>query len=135
MPARPPAHLSLGARGEATAARFLERAGLTVLERNWRWKQWELDMVCREGDTLVFVEVKTRGPGSLAAPAEAVDGRKQAKLGKADAQYLSKNKLWDSPCRFDVVCVRVGDGGEEIEHVRDAFSPALGGGHAAWQPW
>lgn len=130
-----PAHLRLGERGEAAAARFLEGRGLRVLARNWRFRQWELDMVCREGDTLVFVEVKTRGPGSLAAPADAVDFRKQARLGKAAAQYLSKNSLWDKPCRFDLVSVLVTERGEEIEHVRDAFSPALGGGHTAWQPW
>lgn len=130
-----PAHLTLGRRGEEAAARHLARAGLTILERNWRWKQWELDMVCREGDTLVFVEVKTRGPGSLASPADGLDRRKQAKLGKAAAQYLSRHKLWDAPCRFDLVSVLAGPHTEEIEHVRDAFAPPLGGGHAAWQPW
>ena len=130
-----PAHLTLGARGEEAAARFLERAGLHILERNWRWKQWELDLICEEGDTLVFVEVKTRGPGSLAAPADALDQAKQAKLGKAAAQYLSKHKAWERPCRFDLASVRITESGEEIEHVRDAFSPSLGGGHAAWQPW
>lgn len=131
----PAGHLSLGARGEEAAARFLERAGLRLLERNWRWKQWELDLICEEGETLVFAEVKTRGPGSLAAPADALNAAKQAKLFKAAAQYLSKHKAWERPCRFDLVSVRITESSEEIEHVRDAFSPPLGGGHAAWQPW
>lgn len=131
----PAGHLSLGARGEEAAARFLERAGLRLVERNWRWRQWEIDLICEEGETLVFAEVKTRGPGSLAAPSDALDAAKQAKLFKAAAHYLSKRKAWERPCRFDLVSVRITEHGEEIEHVRDAFSPPLGGGHAAWQPW
>ena len=88
-----------------------------------------------ESQRKVFAEVKTRGPGSLAAPADALNAAKQARLFKAAAQYLSKHKAWERPCRFDLVSVRILESGEEIEHVRDAFSPPLGGGHAAWQPW
>ncbi len=133
MPAR---HLILGAEGEEAACRHLVQAGYAIRHRNWRHGGLELDIVCERDPYLVFVEVKTRGPGSLGGAAQAVDGRKQGKLVKAAAFYLSKHRLWDRPCRFDVVAVIPGPQGPVIEHVEDAFDAhALRGGHASWQPW
>ncbi|MEZ7197614.1 YraN family protein [Pseudodesulfovibrio karagichevae] len=94
-----------GAPGEDAAARYLESRGFKVLHRNWRFHQWELDLVCRDRDTVVFVEVKTRRAGSMGAPGEALTRKKQARLIKAASHYLTEHDLWDEPCRFDLASV------------------------------
>jgi putative endonuclease len=130
-------HLSTGRSGEEAAARYLKRAGYRILERNWRHKSWELDLVCQDGDTLVFVEVKTRDAGSLARPDQALDQTKRARLTRAASHYLSSKQAWERPCRFDLVSlVRSGED-FQLEHVENAFdiAPSLGGGHTHWQPW
>ncbi len=110
-----------GDLGEDAAARYLESRGLRVLDRNWRHRQWELDLVCRDGDTLVFVEVKTRAAGSMATPADALTHKKQARLVKAASQYLTKNDLWDMPCRFDLAGVIDTGRSMDVEHIENAF--------------
>ena len=137
MPARPlmPGHLRRGRLGEDAAREFLVAKGMAVLSRNWRGRRGELDLVCRHGDTLVFVEVKTRDRAGMAAPFEALTPEKRRRLVRAAEEYLSANKAWDSPCRFDLVSVTMGgDGrGPEVEHIENAF--VLEGGRGGWQPW
>ncbi|EGB15911.1 Uncharacterized protein family UPF0102 [Pseudodesulfovibrio mercurii] len=94
-----------GDLGEDAAARYLEARGFRVLARNWRFHQWELDLICRDRDTVVFVEVKTRRAGSMGAPGEALTRKKQARLIKAASHYLTEHDLWDEPCRFDLASV------------------------------
>lgn len=110
-----------GDKGEEAAARFLRERGFTVLERNWRFRQWELDIVCRDGDTLVFVEVKTRKIGGMGIPADALDHGKRTRLVKAASHYLSRNDAWDEPCRFDFVAVVDCGTTMNVEHVENAF--------------
>ena len=130
-------HLNLGRRGEEAAVAYLESRGYVVLERNWRHRQLELDVVCRDADTIIFVEVRTRGEGSLAAAGQTLDEAKMSKLRKAASHYLSENELWDSPCRFDFVAVTAAGGELAIEHVEDAFGADLSShsGDSSWQPW
>ena len=127
----------LGQRGEEAAARHMTRHGLRILARNWRQGQLELDMVCAEGDTLVFVEVKTRQAAGLAAPADALTPRKRAALRRAAQAWLNAHDAWQHPCRFDVVSVLCQDQTLTLEHYPHAFdfSSPVGGGNAAWQPW
>lgn len=134
MPAR---HLKRGASGEDAAARHLAARGYALKHRNWRHAQLELDIVCMDGPTLVFVEVKTRDAGGMATPADGLTHAKQERLCRAAAAYLSEHGLWDLPCRFDFVAVTAAEDGFEVEHVPDAFqwSPSLRGGDASWQPW
>jgi len=110
-----------GDLGEDAAARHLESKGLRVLERNWRFHQWELDLICRDGDTIVFVEVKTRKENSMAAPADALTRKKQARLVKAASHYLTKKDLWDCPCRFDLAGVTATATSMDVEHTENAF--------------
>jgi len=110
-----------GDLGEDAAARYLETLGFCVLERNWRFRQWELDLICRDGDTIVFVEVKTRGAGAMGTPADALDRKKQARLVKAASQYLSRNDLWDEPCRFDLAAVIDTGTSMDVDHIENAF--------------
>lgn len=130
-------HLKTGRAGEDAAAEFLRTKGLKVVVRNWRSGGLELDLICRDGDTLVFVEVKTRGRGSLGRPSDGLGGAKQAKLARAASLYLSETDSWDAACRFDLVSVTETGEGMRLEHLPHAFdlTAALGGGHATWQPW
>ena len=126
-----------GDAGEDAAALFLQQAGFRVLARNWRQGRLELDIVCREGDVLVFVEVKTRAAGGMLLPGEAVTPRKRATLFRAARAWLAAHDDWDAPCRFDVVCVTRRADTFTVEHIPHAFdiSPFVDGGHTAWQPW
>jgi len=119
--AKPPPARRTGDLGEDAAARYLESRGLRVLDRNWRFRQWELDLVCRDRDTIVFVEVKTRRAGSMASPADGLTPGKRARLVKAASHYLTAKRLWDAPCRFDLAAVTDAGTSMDVEHIENAF--------------
>lgn len=132
-----PAHLNLGRKGEEAARKLLQRNGMELLDCNWRSGRLELDIVCRDGDTVVFVEVKTRSGSTYGGPAAALTPAKQHTLCRAARAWLAAHDAWSSPCRFDVVCiVREGDT-LHLEHCRHAFEcePSVDSGNATWQPW
>lgn len=108
----------VGAAYEEKVCAFLKEKGLLILERNFRVRQGEIDVIAKEGDTLVFVEVKYRKNPSRGLPEEAVDFRKQRQISKVALFYLAFRRLpLSTPCRFDVVAVC----GEEIRWIPDAF--------------
>ncbi|MBI4424453.1 MAG: YraN family protein [Elusimicrobia bacterium] len=109
--------IDVGALAEGRAAAFLESLGLTVLHRRFRCRAGELDLVARDGETIVFVEVKARGGDAFGSPEEAVDGPKRRRLARAAAVYLAQRGLAEAPARFDVVAVTP----EGIRHLPDAF--------------
>jgi len=112
----------LGNAAEDAAAAFLERAGLRVLERNVRFRHGEIDLVCREADVLVFVEVKCRTSRWGDDPAAAVSPLKQWRLTRLARHYLKWRHLGEPRCRFDVVAVVADDGQvRAIRHLRSAF--------------
>jgi len=114
--------VELGRRGEELAARYLTGIGFRILQRRFRTRSGEIDLVAEEGDTLAFIEVKTRSSAVCGAPAEAVDRRKQARLTRAAEVYLARTGQYEAACRFDVVEVWDEPGGNSrIEHIRDAF--------------
>lgn len=100
-------NVELGRRGEEAAARYLDRAGLEVLERNWTCPAGEADIIARDGCTVVFIEVKTRTGIDKGFPAEAVTPEKRARYEKIAAWYLSKYEYVDVPVRFDVIALIV----------------------------
>jgi putative endonuclease len=116
----------LGDRGEREAARHLKRKGFKILLRGYRITQGEIDLIARDGDVLVFVEVKSRRQG---APAEAVTPEKQRRLSLAALHFLKQHGLLDQRCRFDVVAIVWPEGREprSIEHLTNAFE-AVGRG-------
>ena len=134
---KPTPHLALGRRGEDAAAAILLRAGMHILDRNWREGRLELDLVCKDGDTVVFVEVKTRATAGRGGPEGALTQAKQRSLSRAAQAWLAAHEAWDTPCRFDVVALVACDGTFSAEHYRHAFdfAPSLDSGHAPWQPW
>ena len=113
---------SSGNRGEAEVAKYLRKKGYILLASQWRCRFGELDLVARDRQgTVCFVEVKLRSAGSIALPREFVDGRKQERLRKAAASYLSTHEL-DVPARFDVAEVYQENNGElRIEYLENAF--------------
>ncbi|MDD4701151.1 MAG: YraN family protein [Desulfovibrio sp.] len=131
------AHLQLGKEGEDAAAILLTRKGYALLDRNWRKARLELDMVCRDGDTIVFVEVKTRGSDKFGGPTSAISLSKQRTLCRAARAWLAAHAAWDQPCRFDVICALRDGSTLHLEHFCHAFDcpPALDSSHSSWQPW
>ena len=113
---------TLGRAAEDAAARHLGRAGFTVLDRNVRLGHGEIDLVCRDGDVLVFVEVKCRHASWGDTPAAAVSWHKQRRLTRLAQHYLKWRRLDGVRCRFDVVSVTVDEvGAPRIVHIRNAF--------------
>jgi putative endonuclease len=119
----------LGEEGERAAARFLRRKGFRIVERRARNRYGEIDLVALDGETIVFVEVKTRGAADRGAPFDAVTPDKQRTLTRAAMAYLKRQGWLERRCRFDVVSVVWPDGAArpEIEHFAHAFE-AVGRG-------
>ncbi len=117
-----PAGKDTGPRGEEIAVAYLQQKGYSIVERNYRLRFGEIDIIARDGETIVFVEVKTRKSIRFGSPFDAVDLRKQKKMSRVALAYLSSCRLLDSPARFDVVAVLLRRGSQpEVEIVQDAF--------------
>lgn len=108
-----------GRAAEQLAARFLEARGLVILKRNFRCRAGEVDLIARDGSTLVFVEVRLRAGRAFGGAAASVDTRKQAKVLRAAQYYLAGRP--EQPCRCDVIALdRLA--ADRIEWIRDAFA-------------
>jgi putative endonuclease len=112
---------ALGKWGEDQAEIYLKRKGLQIIARNWRTAQGEIDLVARDGRTLVFVEVRTRSGQSFGLPAESVDWRKRRKLREMALCYLQREGMRTPAIRFDVIGVLCVKGTPEIIHIEQAF--------------
>ena len=113
----------LGDRGEDAAVKFLKKKGLVIVKRNWRSPSGEVDIIARDGEVLVFIEVKSRGRSSYVSAVESVDSRKQKRITRAALHYISMLNDHEGPplVRFDVICVSGGLKPEVEEHIDDAF--------------
>ncbi len=121
MPDRLPGHppdkkARLGKSAEQQAVKYLEKQGYTIVCRNFRIRQAEIDIIARHEGWLVFVEVKARSSRLFGGPAEAVDIRKQDRIVKAARGYMAFKKT-ELPARFDVITI----GPDGLEHIKDAF--------------
>ena len=114
---------ALGQTGEAAAVRYLRRHGLVILARNLRSRLGEIDLLARDGSTLVFVEVKARRGLSGDPPEAGVDARKRARLIRLALGYLAAHRFGERSCRFDVVGVSLDEAGgvTGVRHLRHAF--------------
>ena len=110
----------LGKEGERQAALFLQKQGLVIVERNFRTRSGEIDLVARDKKELVFVEVKTRSGTTFGSVLEAVDSRKCRQIVRVATEYLVKNGGFDQPARFDVIGILISDM-VHIEHIKNAF--------------
>lgn len=107
----------VGAHYEREAGKYLAERGYEILEYNFRCRLGEIDIIARDGEYLVFCEVKYRWGAGQGDPMEAVDLRKQRRISKCAAYYLMRRGLCDTLCRFDVVSVKDG----KIRLIRNAF--------------
>jgi putative endonuclease len=110
----------LGKAGEDRAAQFLAQRGYRIIERNYRTKSGEIDLIALHEGFVVFVEVKTRTSDAFGAPELAVDFRKQQRMVKAALGYINYKKLHQVPCRFDVVAITAATG-KGVELIQNAF--------------
>ncbi len=118
-----PEHLRRGELGERAAKKYLQQRGLKFLTANFRSKRGEIDLIFREVDCLVFVEVKTRSSDQWTRPADAVDARKKRLLSQTALDYLRLLKNPEVKFRFDIVEVLLADGEvREIRHLPNTFS-------------
>jgi putative endonuclease len=106
-----------GRRGEDRVAALLARSGYRIVDRNYRCKLGEIDLVAVDGDTLVFVEVRTRTSGERGTALETVRGKKQQRIARVAQHYLAYRRPTQQSCRFDVVGIT----GDDVVIVRDAF--------------
>lgn len=113
---------ALGTTGETLAANHLCSNGYTILHRNYRSRSGEIDIIAREKQTLIFIEVKTRRTTKFGPPAAAVTSRKQAQISRVALEYLNTYDLFDTSARFDVVSIVMPIGKEPvIEIIKNAF--------------
>jgi putative endonuclease len=110
-----------GRLGERRAARHLKKAGYRILARNFRAAGAEIDLIALDGDTIVFVEVKSRRSDAAGAPEEAVDERKQERIRRAAEIFASSHRLNGRSMRFDVVALRGQGAEQQIKLLKGAF--------------
>ena len=114
----------LGSRGERAAARLLKRRHHRIIARNYRCPVGEIDLITADGDTIVFVEVKTRSSDEAADLSDAVRPGKWSRVERAARYFVMQRSAADRPCRFDLVTVLWPQrGSPQIEHFPDAFQP------------
>lgn len=108
---------TIGSGYERLAGKYLETMGYEILEYNFRCRTGEIDIVAREGEYLVFCEVKYRCDGRKGDPLEAVTPAKQRKISQTAMYYIAVNRRTDVPCRFDVIGIL----GNKIQIIKNAF--------------
>jgi putative endonuclease len=112
---------TLGSEGEDLAIQFLRRKGYRIISRNYKNYIGEIDIIAQDGETVVFIEVKTRANDSFGSPFEAVHRKKRQKLRNLALLYLKKQGE-ELPVRFDVLSITcTKNGNMEIDHIQDAF--------------
>ena len=117
---------SIGDSGEQIALLFLENHGYKIINKNWRFKHKEVDIIAQKDGKVIFIEVKTRSNPYFEPPSQAVTIKKQRLLIEAANQYLIQNQI-DMESRFDVVSVIIQNGNEEVEIIENAFYPLVRG--------
>jgi putative endonuclease len=115
------ARIALGKTGEDLACEELERRGYAIIARRYRRRGGELDIIARDGQTIVFVEVKARGGRAFGAACEAVTANKRRTITRLALDYLMRHRLTQRACRFDVVSIQFEAGAPVIDVFQSAF--------------
>lgn len=113
-------HNLLGAKGEDLAAEYLRDKGHIIIERNWRFSGYEVDIISEDHEFIVFVEVKTRSTSHWGNPEEAIGKQRMRRMINGASNYLKLNNI-DRPARFDIVAIIIDGEEKEIEYFEDAF--------------
>jgi putative endonuclease len=112
---------TLGASGEGLAVDYLKKRGYKIVGTNFRFDRAEVDVIAKDKNILVFVEVKTRRGGAFGEPEEAITFRKRDQIRKAAEGYLFEHRLAGVECRFDVIAIKHSRGDTTVSHFRDVF--------------
>lgn len=112
-------NVQLGAKGEEVALQFLLKRGYSILEKNFRLRMGEIDIIASKGGCIIFAEVKSRRSLSFGYPCEAVDLRKQRKILLVAKSYIHMKRLYDADCRFDIIEVYINE--KKVNHIEGAF--------------
>lgn len=118
--------LSLGEMGERLALKNIKRLGYKFIAKNYRCPLGEIDLIARDGDCLVFIEIKTRRGRSIGYAKEAINKRKMRQISKVALAYMKANNCCDVKARFDVIAINIKGGREEIEVIPNAFDLEYG---------
>ena len=113
---------SKGSAGENLAAQFLQERGYEIVERNYRFGRGEMDIIAKEGQDLVFIEVKARHSGMYGDPVESITQAKEAQLRRVAEGYLFDHQIEEQSCRFDVVTIVYQNGSPVLRVIRDVFT-------------
>jgi putative endonuclease len=119
------ARIQTGKRGEDIAVAYLKNKGYRIIERNYKCLFGEIDIVAKDGDTVVFVEVKSRKSERFGDPQGAVGREKQKKISRISLTYLEEKHLYPCDARFDVVAIKMLPAGSIVELIQNAFELAL----------
>lgn len=114
------AHNELGKEGENAACAYLEKEGYVIVERNWRYHRFEIDIIAENDEFIVFVEVKTRATDDWGNPEDFISKGQIKRIVAAADFYLQEYEI-EKDARFDVIAVIKNNGGIELEHIDDAF--------------
>jgi putative endonuclease len=117
--------IQTGKRGEDIAVAYLKNKGYRIIERNYKCLFGEIDIVAKDGDTVVFVEVKSRKSEKFGDPQGAVGREKQKKISRISLTYLEEKHLYPCDARFDVVAIKMLPAGSTVELIQNAFELAL----------
>jgi putative endonuclease len=115
-------HNETGVKGELLAVKYLETKGYSIKEVNWRSGRYEIDIIARLGNTIIFAEVKTRSSNYFGFPEVQVDEKKQRFLARAAQEYIEQNRM-ETDIRFDIIAITLIQDRISIEHFEDAFFP------------
>jgi putative endonuclease len=116
-----PGTKAAGNRGELLAMNHLRHNGFEIIEMNYHFGHGEIDIIARDGDVLVFCEVKTRYNDEFGDPEYAITARKQQQIRRIAQGYLFEHEIKEQDCRFDVVAIRMHGAKPQINHIRNAF--------------
>lgn len=115
-------HLKLGKRGEEIAAEFLLQNNYEIIQQNFKAQNYELDIIAKKDNILIFVEVKTRNNNYFGEPEESVNHKKEKHITKASELFMNNYDDFID-IRFDIIAIILQDGNVKIKHIEDAFSP------------
>lgn len=117
-------HNELGSKGEDKAVAYLKSNGYEIVERNWRFKGYEIDIIAEDKEQIIFTEVKTRATNEWGNPEDAVGRQRMRRIINSASHYLKINRI-DKPVRFDIISIIWNEGKSELFHIEDAFRAFL----------
>lgn len=117
-------HNELGWKGEDKAVAYLETNGYRIVERNWKFKGYEIDIIAEDKEYIIFTEVKTRATNDWGNPEDAVGRQRMRRIINSASHYLKINSI-DKPARFDIISIIWSEGKPELCHFEDAFRAFL----------